>query len=466
MKAFDYPRLSAEVLAQTPERFDAALEWRTESRQSALADRATRERQQTVLAEGGQWTFVKQDETGTGSFERLTAARKALSDAWQAQDRHLVLIADTANDLDALLSATLAAVYDLPTFKRDAKPSNHIEKLSLVGPIDQDQVRQRLAEAEGNALVRFLSTLPANELNAGSYRDRVEELAEAEGWEFKVYSYKELEQMGAGAFLAVARGSEDREAAIVRVQYRGNPESKDTTALVGKGVCFDTGGYNLKTGGSMFGMNGDMGGSAVVLGNLLTATRLERTENLTGWLALVDNHIGPRAYHANQLVKSLNGTTIEVVDTDAEGRMVLADTLTLASRERPRAVFDYATLTGSCVGALSTRYSGVFTNQDDWLMPLIDAGKTSGERIWPFPLDPDYDEQIKSEVADVQQCNPGRSSDHIDAARFLSRFVESGVRWVHVDLSADHHKGGLAHVPTDATGFGVRLTQRMLDTLV
>jgi len=466
MKAFDYPRIATEILSQAPDRFDAALEWRSQSQQPALSSRSIRERQQTLLTDGGQWTFVKQDADASNPFELLTAARKAVAGAWQAEDRHLVLIADTGDDLDALLSATLAALYDLPTYKQDAKPSNRLEKITLVGPFDEARLNRRLAEAEGNALVRFLSTLPANELNAWSYRDRVEELAENEGWECRVYSYKELEQMGAGAFLAVARGSEDDEASIVRIQYRGKPDSTDSTALVGKGVCFDTGGYNLKTGGYMFGMNGDMGGSAVVLGNLLTASRLKLPVNLTGWLALVENHIGPKAYHANQLVKSLNGTTIEVVDTDAEGRMVLADTLTLASREHPQAVFDYATLTGTCVSALSTRYSGVFTNQDAWLMPLIQAGRDSGERVWPFPLDPDYDDQIKSEVADIQQCNPGKSSDHIDAARFLSRFVESGVRWVHVDLSADHHKGGLAHVPTEVTGFGVRLTQRMLETLV
>ena len=466
MKAFDYPGITTEVLSQVPDRFDAALEWRAQSQHPALASRADRKRQQTLLDHGGQWTFVKREASAQATFEALTAARKAVAGVWQEEDSHLVLVADTEEDLDALLSAALAALYDLPSYKKDAKPSHRITRLSLVGEISEARLKRRCAEAEGNALVRFLSTLPASELNAWSYRDRVEELAETEGWECRVYSYKELEQMGACAFLAVARGSDDREAAIVRVQYKGKPGSTDSTALVGKGVCFDTGGYNLKTGGYMFGMNGDMGGSAVVLGNLLTATRLGLPVNLTGWLAIVENHIGPKAYHANQLVKALNGATIEVVDTDAEGRMVLADTLTLASREHPLAVFDFATLTGSCVGALSTRYSGVFTNQEDWLMPLIQAGKDSGERVWPFPMDADYDDQIKSDVADIQQCNPGKSSDHIDAARFLSRFVESGVRWVHVDLSADHHKGGLAHVPTDVTGFGVRLTQRLLEVLL
>lgn len=463
MKAFDYPVFDVQIAASVPTDSDAVLEWRERSVLTAIADRS-RERDQTLApaeAPKAQWTFVKL-ASASSVFERLTQARKALAGAWQVGDQHLTLVADSAEALDALLSAALAALYVLPTFKQNPAPAPTVARITLVGPITDADVQIRCAEAEGNALARFLSSLPANELTPWSYRDWVEDLAEAEGWDFRVYDYKELQQMGAGAFLAVAQGSDSHDAAIVRVQYRGKPDSTDTLALVGKGVCFDTGGYNLKIGGSMFGMHGDMGGSAVVLGTLLAATRLGLPFNMTGWLALVANHLGPNAYHANQVVRALNGTTIEVVDTDAEGRMILADTLTLASRERPQWVFDYATLTGTCITALSTRYSGVFTNHDDWWMPLISAGQRSGERVWPFPIDPDYDEQIKSDIADIQQCNPGKSSDHIDAARFLSRFVEAGVPWVHVDLAADSHKGGLGHVPTEITGFGVRFTRQWL----
>ncbi|MEX1215249.1 leucyl aminopeptidase family protein [Saccharospirillum sp.] len=463
MKAFDYPVFDVQIASAVPTDSDAVLEWREHSALTAIASR-DRDRDQTLgsdAAPGAQWAFVKLKEAAT-VFERLTQARKAVSGAWQTGDQHLTLVADSAGVLDALLSAALAALYTLPTFKQDPAPASTVNRITLVGPIAADDVKVRCAEAEGNALTRFLSTLPANELTPWSYREWVEDLAEAEGWDYRVYDYKELEQMGAGAFLAVAQGSESQDASIVRVQYRGKPESTETLALVGKGVCFDTGGYNLKVSGSMFGMHGDMGGSAVVLGSLLTATRLGLPFNMTGWLALVANHLGPNAYHANQVVRALNGTTIEVVDTDAEGRMILADTLTLATRERPQWVFDYATLTGTCMAALSTRYSGVFTNHDAWWMPLIGSGQRSGERVWPFPIDPDYDEQIKSDIADIQQCNPGKSSDHIDAARFLSRFVEAGVPWVHLDLAADSHKGGLGHVPSDVTGFGIRLTRQWL----
>lgn len=138
--------------------------------------------------------------------------------------------------------------------------------------------------------------------------------------------------------------------------------------------------------------------------------------------------------------------------------MVLADTLTLAARAKPRLIFDYATLTGSCIGALGTRMSGVLTNRRDWLSTLIDSGEASGERVWPFPLPDDYDELLKSDIADVKQCTVDSEADHILAALFLRRFVPKDISWVHVDLAAGNNKGGLAHVPTDVTGFGVRFT--------
>ena len=464
MKKFDYPQISVQKSSEFPSTADSCLEWRDTSEQVLINKHLKGEDKLRVLLPNGvYWSYAKKT-TVQSPFELLTNARKLASDAVRTGDQHLVLIADQEEALQALLSAVLALQYQLPTFKQQ-QPAIKPLTLTVIGPIDDRAIALRLAEAEGNAYTRYLTSLPANELNPWSYRELIEELADSEGWECRVYRYKELEQMGAGAFLAVARGSQNKEACIVRVHYKGDPDSVETISMVGKGVTMDTGGYNLKTGGHMFGMNGDMNGSAVVLGNLLAATRRQEKLNLTGWLALTDNHIGPGAYHANEWVRALNGTTIEIVDTDAEGRMILADTLTLASREHPKAVIDYATLTGACVAALSTRYSGVFTNHEPWFLPLIEAGKQSGERIWPFPIDPDYDDNIKSSVADIQQCNPGKSSDHIDAARFLSRFIEPNVRWVHVDLASAEHKGGLAHVPTDITGFGVRLTQHLFRLL-
>ena len=159
---------------------------------------------------------------------------------------------------------------------------------------------------------------------------------------------------------------------------------------------------------------------------------------------------------------ALNGTTIEIVHTDAEGRMILADTLYLASRAKPKIIVDYATLTGACVGALSTRMSGAFTNRPGWIPVLIEAGEESGERVWPFPLPEDYEKPLKSDIADIKQCTLDSEADHILAGVFLKKFLDGDPAWVHVDLAAGNHKGGLAHIPTDITGFGVRFTLSLL----
>jgi leucyl aminopeptidase len=180
------------------------------------------------------------------------------------------------------------------------------------------------------------------------------------------------------------------------------------------------------------------------------------------WLAITENNIGPSAYRPQEVVRACNGTTIQVIHTDAEGRMVLADTLALAARTRPRLTIDFATLTGACVYALTERYSGVFTNRPELAARLQSAGADSGERVWNFPLDEDFDSDLESTVADIVQCAVEGKGDHILAARFLKRFIGDRNPWVHVDLSSATRRGGLAHVGTEITGFGVRLTLELL----
>jgi leucyl aminopeptidase len=234
-------------------------------------------------------------------------------------------------------------------------------------------------------------------------------------------------------------------------------------SLVGKGICFDTGGTNLKPHKSMLDMHTDMEGSAVAVGSLYALHALGSPLTVDCWLAITENRIGPTAYKPQDVVRALNGTTIQVIHTDAEGRMVLADTLALAARAKPRAIIDYATLTGACVYALTERYSGAFTNRPQTRERIEAAGVDSGERVWCFPMDEDFDSDLESAVADVLQCTTEGKGDHILAARFLGRFVPSDIPWLHVDLSAGSRAGGLAHVPTDITGFGVRFTLALLD---
>jgi leucyl aminopeptidase len=204
----------------------------------------------------------------------------------------------------------------------------------------------------------------------------------------------------------------------------------------------------------MYSMHEDMNGSAVALGILLAATRMKLPVKLDCWLAISRNDISPRAYHQNEVVRALNGTTIEVMHTDAEGRMVLADTLTLAARGKPELIVDFATLTGSMHAALGDRYSGAFATSDELAAQAVAAGRAAGERICVFPQDDDYDSALDSKIADVKQCTLDGEADHILATRFLKRFV-GATPWIHVDLSASSAKGGLGAVGSDTTGFGV-----------
>jgi leucyl aminopeptidase len=233
-------------------------------------------------------------------------------------------------------------------------------------------------------------------------------------------------------------------------------------ALVGKGILFDTGGTNLKPHKSMLDMHTDMSGSAVALSTLLALAELKAPLQVEAWLAITENNIGPNAYRPQEIVRAANGTTIQVIHTDAEGRMVLADTLSLAARGKPKLIMDFATLTGACVYALTDRYSGVFSNQPALLQELPAAGVASGERVWPFPFDADFDSDLDSQVADLKQCAVEGAGDHILAARFLSRFVPGKTPWIHVDLAAATRRDGLAHVPTEITGFGARFALHWL----
>jgi leucyl aminopeptidase len=408
-------------------------------------------------------------DPAAATFELLTQCRE-LAAAVRSRDPAAVLLqiagfdpAVTARLLEIVITALLAAVCPLPSFKSEPDKPAALARIDIYGleePVDLSQLQ---AETIGNHLARWLSILPGNELTPGHYRKLISTLAKAEGWEMSFLNTRTLARRHAGAFLAVCQGSPVDDAGIVHLRYRPATKARGRKlALVGKGICFDTGGVNVKTAKYMNGMHEDMQGSAVALGTLLALTRLKARFPVDCWLALAQNHVGSRAYKPNDVVTACNGTTIEVKHTDAEGRMVLADTLALACREKPHLLIDYATLTGACIYALSSRYSGVFSNRDSLHASLTSAGRDSGERVWPFPLDKDFDEALKSDIADTLQCTLEGEADHILAARFLNRFVDEKINWVHVDLAASNHKGGLGHIPTETTGFGVRYTLNLL----
>ena len=399
------------------------------------------------------WTMIDAKHT---SFQAQALARAALDLLFAENPLEIaIVVAPGGNARQAAEVALYCAWINgvvLPERKsKDGRKA--LRAIHLYGARDARAFSAVRAQAEGNVLCRELTALPPNELSPGAYRRRLRALATENRWKHEEFSFQKLRRMGAGAFCAVAQGSPVADAAIVHLRY-SHAKAKRSIALVGKGICYDTGGHNLKPARYMFGMHEDMNGSAVALGILLAATRLKLAVNIDCWLAISRNDISPRAYHQNEVVRALNGTTIEVTHTDAEGRMVLADTLTLAARRKPALMVDFATLTGSMHVALGNRYTGAFATSDALAAQAVAAGRKAGERICMFPLDDDYDDALDSKVADVKQCTLEGDADHILAARFLKRFA-GDTPWLHVDLSASSCKGGLGAVASDLTGFGV-----------
>jgi leucyl aminopeptidase len=426
-----------------------------------------------VQLPGGTLAVYAMLKADASTFETHEAIRKALALLLGEHPRSVTLavFGDAAFKARAAEAAVYAALVNaMPLPSRKSKSDAVLKTVQLFGYKSADSFARVQALAEGNTLTRSLTVQGPDELTPGVYRKRIKALAKQYGWTVEEYSFDKLKKMGAGAFCAVAQGSPSKDAAIVRISYKGAKKgsgirgqgSGKTVAFVGKGICFDTGGHNLKPAKYMQGMHEDMNGSAVVLGILAAASRLKLPVALDGWVALAENHISPEAYRQNEVVKALNGTTIEIVHTDAEGRMVLADTLTLAVKSKPDLIADFATLTGSMHYALGSRMSGVFASSSALAHLASRAATVSGERIVVFPYPEDYDSTLDSTVADVKQCSMEGEADHILATRFLSRFV-GDTPWLHMDLSGHNCKGGLGAVMSDANGFGVAWALALLD---
>lgn len=429
----------------------------------------------TVLADRRQTAaVVGYLSAGASPFEQLSLAGKMVKEAGfrAPQSLGLAALGGAERGLEPLLAAGLACAFRMPAFRSKPSDDHGIRRIDLLAAPRVD-IPFALAAARGNNLVRWLTALPPNMLDARSYHETIEGLARKHKLGFNWLGEEALRRAGANAFLAVSAANLKRDAGIAHLSYRppGRRAGRPDVSLVGKGILFDTGGVNLKPHRSMLDMHIDMSGSAVALATLLALAELKAPIAADAWLAITENQIGPNAYRPQEVVKASNGVTIQVIHTDAEGRMVLADTLALAARTRPRLMMDFATLTGAAVYSLTDRMSAVLTNRPELAGKLVEAGRSSGERVWNFPFDADYDSDIESKVADVLQCNVEGKGDHILATRFLSRFVPPEIPWAHVDLSAATRTGGLAHINTEITGFGVRyaleliLKQKVLDDL-
>ena len=319
------------------------------------------------------------------------------------------------------------------------------------------------AVADGIFLARDLVNEPPNVLYPEEFARRVKALSKS-GLKVDVLGEAEMKKLGFGALLGVGQGSA-RDSQLVVMQWNGAPKKKGApVAFVGKGVCFDSGGLSLKPGSGMMGMKGDMGGAAAVTGAMLTLAVRKAKVNAVGVIGLVENMPGGDAIRPDDVLTSLSGQTIEVLNTDAEGRLVLADALTYTQRRfKPKFIIDLATLTGAIVQALGFEHAGVFANDDKLAERLADAGKLTGERVWRLPLDPFYDKMIRSKIADVKNIG-GANSGSITAAQFLKRFVDEGTVWAHLDIAGVAWQDGeqKVQIPSWGTGWGVRLLNKLV----
>jgi leucyl aminopeptidase len=318
------------------------------------------------------------------------------------------------------------------------------------------------ALAEGVEFTRQLVTEPGNAIYPESFVARCEEAMKDTGLVLRVLHPDEMRRLGMGALLGVAQGSA-REARVLVMEWQGGAKGERPLALVGKGVTFDTGGISLKPPAGMEDMKWDMGGAGVVAGTMLALARRGAKANVVGLCGLVENMPDGNAQRPGDVVTSMSGQTIEVINTDAEGRLVLCDVLTFAQREfNPAAIIDLATLTGAMIVSLGHEYGGMFANDEALAAKIDKAGKASGDKVWRFPLAKAYDKLIDSAIADMKNMG-ARYGGSITAAQFLQRFIEDGRPWAHLDIAgmvwAD--KPG-ATWDKGATGYGVRLMDRFV----
>jgi leucyl aminopeptidase len=316
---------------------------------------------------------------------------------------------------------------------------------------------------EGVSLTRELVTEPANIIYPESFVDRVRASLDGTGVEIEVLDKAAMHKLGMGALLGVAQGS-IRDPRLLVLKWNGGQQGAQPAAFVGKGVTFDTGGISIKPAAGMEAMKWDMGGAGAVAGAIKALALRKARANIVGICGLVENMPSGTAQRPGDVVTTMSGQTVEVINTDAEGRLVLADAITYVERtHKPSMVIDLATLTGSIVMALGHEFAGLFANDEELARQVAKAGEESGDKLWRMPLADSFDRQIDSPIADVKNVGP-REGGAITAAHFIQRFVENGIRWAHVDMagkawadkaSPTHDKG--------ATGFGVRLLDQFVE---
>ena len=376
--------------------------------------------------------------------------------------------ADTAARV-ALAAALRSWRYDRYRTKLKENQKATLNEIVIVGGGKGAEQRYKSRWApvvDGVSLTRELVTEPANIIYPETFVERVRASLEGSGIEIDVLNRAQMQKLGMGALLGVAQGS-SREARLLVLRWNGAAKGKQPVAFVGKGVTFDTGGISIKPAAGMEAMKWDMGGAGAVAGALKALALRKAKANVVGICGLVENMPGGNAQRPGDVVTTMSGQTVEVINTDAEGRLVLADAVWYVQKNyKPSAIVDLATLTGAILISLGHEWAGLFSNNEELAAELTKAGNESGDKLWRMPLGEPFDRLIDSPIADMKNVGP-REGGSITAAQFIQRFIENGLKWAHIDMagkawsdkpSSTYEKG--------ATGFGVRLLDQFVaDTL-
>ena len=367
---------------------------------------------------------------------------------------------------ESFVTGLLLGAYQFNEFKTlERDKIRKIEETVLLGETEQETSRIGQGLERGRiisnavCLARDLANAPSNQVTPNALAEKSREIARNQGLGIEVLDLSEAETMGMGAFVAVAKGSQE-PARFIMLEYNKG-KGLDTIVLVGKGITFDSGGISIKPAERMEQMKADMSGAAAVLGAMEAASKLQLPLHLVGIIPATENLPSGKAYKPGDVLKTLSGQTVEVISTDAEGRLILSDALTYSLRYKPKAIIDLATLTGACVIALGDYVMGLFGNDEALLKRIEEASAKSGEKAWRFPLWDEYFEYIKSDVADFRNVGT-RAAGAIIGGIFLSKFVEK-TPWVHLDIAGPAFvEKERPYIPKGGTGVGVRLLVQLL----
>ncbi len=365
--------------------------------------------------------------------------------------------------IQAIAEGAILASYRFDRHFTKEKKEIYVAELDIclieaIGAEEKSAIDRAVAITHGVMLARDLINEGPTELNPKKLAEHAASEAKACGFSCTVLDEKELKKERMNLMLAVANASASyAPPRLVRLEYKPKKASKKTIALIGKGVTFDCGGLDIKTADGMLDMKVDMSGAAAVLGTMCAIAKLKPNVNVIGYMVCVENGISAASYHPGDVIKSRKGLTVEINNTDAEGRLILADAMTYAQdKDQPDVMIDIATLTGACMVALGTKTAGVFTKSDDLCDEIISAGKACGEAFWRLPLDPELRSVLKSQVADMRNSGE-RWGGAISAALFLEEFVEEKTTWAHLDIAGPASTSkAQSYTPVGGVGFAVR----------